>query len=80
MLDDKLRALEEQEARARDERDEAWHEHHWKLLPSAKTDEPFTENMHPDFSQVKQLLDSKETAYKQAQVECLAYERLLGWP
>ena len=77
MLDEKLRALEEEETRAREEWEEAWQEHHWKLLASAKSDEPFGANLHPDFDQVRELLDSKYRAYKRAQQECQAYERLL---
>jgi DNA-binding HxlR family transcriptional regulator len=78
MLDEKLRALEDEEARAREEWEEAWAEHHWKLLASAKTDEPFRANLHPDFKRVKELLNSKHRAYKRAQQQCQAYERLLA--
>jgi hypothetical protein len=80
MLDEKQKTLEEDETRARDEWEEAWVEHHWKLLSSAKTDEPFRANLHPDFKQVKELLDSKERAYRQAQRQREAYECLLGRP
>jgi len=79
-MDEKLRALEEKETRARQEFEESWQGHHWKLLPSAKTDELFRANMHPEFRQVKGLLDSKERAYRQGQREREAYERLLGSP